>query len=104
VFSHGTNFEARLAAVDYDWSSAGENIATGFETPESVIIAWMASQGHCENILNPAYANLGTGVNPSPVGTDVADAATWTQDFGLLMIAPAPSDDTAPMNGCPYTG
>lgn len=104
VFSHGTNLAGRIAAVGYDWWYAGENIATGFATPQSVMSAWMASLGHCQNILNPNYANIGTGINPNPVGTDVADAATWTQDFGLLMSATAPpSTNTAPMDGCPYS-
>jgi uncharacterized protein YkwD len=102
VFSHGTNFTQRLANVGYDWSNAGENIATGYETPDDAIAAWMASTGHCQNILNPDYADIGVGVNPSPVGTNVADAATWTQDFGLTMTAPYPSSNTAPMNACPY--
>jgi uncharacterized protein YkwD len=104
IFSHGTNFIGRLARVGYDWSNAGENIATGFATPRSVVTAWMASTDHCRNILDPTFANIGIGVNPKPAGTGVADAATWTQDFGLLMSAAAPSKDTAPMNGCPYTG
>jgi uncharacterized protein YkwD len=102
VFSHGTNFSQRLARVGYDWSNAGENIGTGYETPDDVIAAWMASPEHCQNILNPNYADIGVGVNPSPVGTNVADAASWTQDFGLTMTAPYPSANTAPMNGCPY--
>jgi uncharacterized protein YkwD len=103
VFSHGDAFEQRLAAVGYDWSSAGENIATGFETPAEAVTAWMASLGHCQNILNPVYANIGTGVNPNPVSTLLGDGATWTQDFGLLMSANAPSHNTAPMDGCPYS-
>src|SRR5581483_7843753 len=37
VFSHGTDFTGRLAKVGYDWSNAGENIATGYETPATVI-------------------------------------------------------------------
>jgi uncharacterized protein YkwD len=102
VFSHGTAFEQRLAAVGYDWSNAGENIATGFETPATAVTAWMASLGHCQNILNPVYANVGTGVNPNPVSLVLGNGATWTQDFGLLMGANAPSRNTAPMNGCPY--
>jgi uncharacterized protein YkwD len=103
VFSHGTNFTQRLAQVGYDWSNAGENIATGYETPADAVTAWMASTEHCQNILNPNYADIGVGVNPSPVGTNVANAATWTQDFGLTMVAPYPSSNTAPMNGCPYS-
>ena len=104
VFSHGTNFTQRLASVGYDWSNAGENIATGYGTPTDVISAWMASPEHCQNVLNPNYADIGVGVNPSLVDPSVGSGgATWTQDFGLTMLAPFPSHNTAPMNGCPYT-
>ena len=67
VFSHGTNFAARISAVGYVWRAAGENIATGFQTPRGVVNAWMASTGHCQNILNPTYGNVGTGIS-SPCG------------------------------------
>jgi uncharacterized protein YkwD len=104
IFTHGTQLVQRIDAVGYDFWYAGENIATGFETPVSVLVAWMGSEDHCTNILDPNYANIGIGVNPNPVGSDVADAATWTQDFGLLMSAVSPpSANTGPMNGCPYS-
>src|SRR5437764_8799235 len=32
-FTHGLNFAARITAAGFVWSSAGEYIATGFETP-----------------------------------------------------------------------
>jgi uncharacterized protein YkwD len=103
-FTHGTNFAGRITATGYNWSFAGENIATGFATPSSVVAGWMASPDHCRNILNPSYADIGVGVNPRPVGSNVTDAATWTQDFGLWMGHAAPSSNTGPMNGCPYSG
>ena len=103
IFTHGTDFANRISAVGYDWSNAGENIATGFATPQSVVTAWMASPDHCQNILSPVYANVGTGVNPDPVLAVVTANATWTQDFGLLMSANQPSNNFGPANGCPYT-
>ena len=38
-----------------------ENIAAGYSTPESVMGAWMGSQGHRENILSEAVFELGVG-------------------------------------------
>lgn len=38
-----------------------ENIAAGYSTPESVMGAWMGSQGHRENILSEAVYELGVG-------------------------------------------
>ena len=82
VFSHGTNFAGRISAAGYVWRSAGENIATGFQTPRSVVNAWMASTGHCQNILNPTYGNVGTGVSRAPVR-------------GWAYAAPAPGPRTS---------
>ena len=56
AFTHGANFAGRISAVGFQWSSAGENIATGFLTPRAVVAGWMASTGHCQNILNPTLS------------------------------------------------
>jgi uncharacterized protein YkwD len=102
VFSHGTNFAARITAVGYVWRAAGENIATGFQTPRSVVNAWMASTGHCQNILNPQYRNVGTGVSVRTVRGWATGAGTWTQDFALGMHSSPPSGNYSPMDACPY--
>ncbi len=101
-FTHGSNFAGRISAVGYDWQTAGENIATGYLTPAQVVSAWMASSGHCQNILDPSFRNVGTGETPSPVGNWASGPATWTQDFGLLMSQSPLSTNTGPQNGCPY--
>src|SRR5947209_2347973 len=36
-FTHGSDFAGRIAAAGYSWSFAGENIATGFQTPRAVV-------------------------------------------------------------------
>ena len=102
VFSHGTNFAARISAAGYVWRDAGENIATGFQTPRSVVNAWMGSTGHCENILNPTYRNIGTGVTAHVVSGWATGAGTWTQDFALSMNQSPPSGDWGASRGCPY--
>jgi len=102
-FSHGADFAARISAVGFNWSNVGENIATGYSTPSAVVKAWMASKGHCQNILNPVYRYVGTGVsNDSISGYSTLDG-TWTQDFGLLMGQHAASGNWGPAEGCPYT-
>ncbi|MGI8712378.1 MAG: CAP domain-containing protein [Solirubrobacteraceae bacterium] len=101
-FSHGASFSARISAVGFDWSNVGENIAGGFQTPAAVVNGWMASTGHCQNILSPAYREVGTGVS---AGSSVAGSnapGTWTQDFGLLMGQHPASSDYGPASGCPY--
>jgi len=101
-FTHGMNFAGRISAAGYDWRSAGENIATGFATPRSVVAAWMASTGHCQNILNPSYRNIGTGVSRGVVKGFATGVGTWTQDFALGMHQSAPSGNYGPASGCPY--
>jgi uncharacterized protein YkwD len=66
----------RMKTAGYDFSAAAENIATGQQTPASVMHAWMNSAGHKANILNCTYTQIGIGYatgNGSPY---------WTQDFG----------------------
>ena len=102
-FSHGADFSARISAVGFDWSNVGENIATGYTTPAAVVRAWMASKGHCQNILNPQYRYVGTGVSDRSIAGHSSLAGTWTQDFGLLMGQHALSGNWGPAEGCPYT-
>jgi uncharacterized protein YkwD len=101
-FSHGVNFAGRISAAGYVWRSAGENIATGYSTPRTVVHAWMASTGHCQNILNPTYRNVGTGISSHPVRGFANGLGTWTQDFALGMHQSTPSGNFGPMDRCPY--
>jgi uncharacterized protein YkwD len=101
-FTHGANFAARITATGFVWSAAGENIATGYPTPRAVVAGWMASAGHCRNILSPIFSAIGIGVMARPVAGHASGPATWTQDFALPMGKHAPSRRTGPQNGCPY--
>jgi uncharacterized protein YkwD len=79
-FSHacGSTLGQRINQSGYtDWTAAGENIALGQATPEAVMSAWMASQGHRDNLLNPAYKHIGVGLAARSNGQLV-----WVQDFG----------------------
>lgn len=96
--THGTDFASRISAVGFIWSQAGENIADGFETPTAVVRAWMASPGHCRNILSPSFLDVGTGVSVA----GAAGHGTWTQDFGLPTGSHPPSGNVGPARGCPY--
>ncbi|MEU3826739.1 sigma-70 family RNA polymerase sigma factor [Streptomyces sp. NPDC029080] len=66
----------RITATGYRWSTYGENIARGQQTPESVMDSWMNSPGHRANILNCSFKNIGVGVHNGSGGP------WWTQDFG----------------------
>ncbi len=62
-FSHtgssGSNAGQRAAAAGYVWSTWGENIAAGQPTVSNVVDGWMASDGHCANIMNANFRDIG---------------------------------------------
>jgi uncharacterized protein YkwD len=95
-FSHGIDFAARISAAGYSWSSAGENIATGFATPAQVVSAWMHSYAHCRNILDPEYRSVGTGIVDQAIEPFSSAPATWTQDFALPVGSQSPSGNWGP--------
>ncbi len=101
-FTHGADFAGRISAVGFHWSSAGENIATGFDTPAAVVRGWMASTGHCQNILNPQFRYLGVGVSRRSIAGVSSGGGTWTQDFALATGQSPASGDWGPAQGCPY--
>jgi uncharacterized protein YkwD len=73
----GTTPWARMEAAGYAWSRAGENIAWGYRTPAAVVAGWLASPGHCRNILAAGFRDLGVGYYEGASG-----GPWWTQDFG----------------------
>jgi uncharacterized protein YkwD len=52
--SNGSTISDRINAIGYAWASVGENIAAGQPTVVRVVDAWMGSDGHCANLMNPA--------------------------------------------------
>ncbi|MEO6508461.1 MAG: CAP domain-containing protein [Patescibacteria group bacterium] len=46
----------------YQYSVAGENLAKGFYFTDAVIDAWMNSPSHKENLLRPAYKDVGFAI------------------------------------------
>jgi uncharacterized protein YkwD len=86
----GLTPSARAAAQGY-MLGVGENIAYGYSSAGSVVLDWMASAGHCRNMLSGA-TDLG-------VGTALSTTAYYTQAFGNYF---SHAVDEAPANGCPY--
>jgi uncharacterized protein YkwD len=79
-FSHfnpdGEGPSDRVDRTGYVWASVGENIASGYPTASEVMGAWLESSGHCSNIRNPDYTELGVGYYAGgPYGS------LWTQVF-----------------------
>jgi uncharacterized protein YkwD len=62
-FSHtghdGSSVAERVRRVGYRFRTAGENIAAGTTTPEEAVAGWIKSPGHCANLMNPAFSEMG---------------------------------------------
>jgi uncharacterized protein YkwD len=72
-FSHtsqdGRSVADRVDATGYRWSAIAENIAAGYATVNEVIDGWMASDGHCANVMNPALQEVGLACIASTTST-----------------------------------
>lgn len=61
-FSHTRPDGTRcFTAFNVAYRTAGENIAAGQTSPKEVVEAWMNSEGHRANILNPRFTQLAVG-------------------------------------------
>jgi uncharacterized protein YkwD len=82
-FSHadpeGRSVSGRATAAGYRWQHVGENIAAGQGEPAEVVAGWLASPGHCANIMSPDFAEMGAAYALRPGSTR---AIWWTQTFG----------------------
>lgn len=73
----------------YDYEYAGENLAIDFMTAEKQHEAWMNSETHRKNILNPNFTEIGVAVGTGEIDGHVSIIAVQT--FGT----PAFSEATA---------
>lgn len=82
-FSHtsldGRTMVARVRDAGYTGSRLAENIAAGASTPEQVVAGWMASPGHCRNIMDPALKDIGIGYAYESASSY---GSYWTLDLG----------------------
>ena len=83
-FSHtslnGRTFVTRITNAGYTgYTTLGENIAAGYSTANDVVNGWMNSPGHCNNIMNPSFKDLGVGY---AYNSGSRYRNYWTQDFG----------------------
>jgi uncharacterized protein YkwD len=65
----------RVRAVGYSERLVGENIAYGPKSVEEVVQGWLDSPGHCENIMDPRFAEMG-----------IAFASGQVQRHGLYWV------------------
>jgi uncharacterized protein YkwD len=75
----GKTFAQRLTDAGYNYSAAAENIAAGDLTVEQVVNHWLNSPGHCVNMMNPTYRDIGVACASS---TSASYGSYWTMDLG----------------------
>ena len=82
-FSHsgrdGSDPGQRVERAGYRYRSTGENIAAGQMKPEDAVAGWIKSPGHCANLMNPAYTEMGAAF---AINAQSRMGVYWTQDFG----------------------
>jgi uncharacterized protein YkwD len=92
---NGDNPFDRMSAAGYTGRLMGENIAKGQQTPEEVVDGWLNSPGHCANIMNDGFSDIGVGYWEGEADNQWFNGnKLWTQNFG------APSGGGA--GGCPW--
>ncbi len=73
--TYGSPFEM-MREFGISYRTAGENIAMGYQSAQSVVNGWMNSPGHRANILNPSFGTIGVGAYKASGGS-----IYWTQMF-----------------------
>ncbi|PFJ30990.1 hypothetical protein COJ15_30105 [Bacillus thuringiensis] len=63
--TYGSPFEM-MERFGITYSSAGENLAAGYKTPEETVKGWMKSKGHRENLLRKEFERIGIGYYEGP--------------------------------------
>ena len=56
----------RVVRAGYPWQAVGENVAAGPETANDVVEGWLSSPGHCANIMNADFTEMGIAYAANP--------------------------------------
>jgi uncharacterized protein YkwD len=75
----GRSVSQRATAAGYRWRTVGENIAAGLGEPAAVVAGWLASPGHCANIMSADFSEMGAAF---VLRAGTARGVWWTQTFG----------------------
>ena len=74
-----------MEKAGYDYKYAGENLAINFSSVERQHEAWMKSETHRKNILNPNFMQIGVAVARGKV--DGEESTITVKMFGTPMVA-----------------
>ena len=74
----GSQPKDRVLRAGYQPRLTGENIALGPESAEEVVAGWLASPGHCANIMDARFQDIGVGLATGRKRGQIY----WVQTFG----------------------
>jgi uncharacterized protein YkwD len=80
--SDGSQPKDRVLRAGYHPRLTGENIAYDPVSAEEVVAGWLASPGHCANIMDPRFQSIGTGL---AIGRKRGEIY-WVQNFGAPIL------------------
>lgn len=75
----GSQVAQRTTRAGYQWGRVGENIAFGQSTPGEAVAGWLDSPGHCANIMNPGFTEMGAAYGIAAERR--SGLVYWTQVF-----------------------
>ena len=78
IGSDGADIGVRIQRTGYVARTWGENIAAGYADAAAVVAAWMESDGHRANILNPDFREIGIGYSTNAQSTY---KTYWVSDY-----------------------
>ena len=76
--SDGSQPDERVTRAGYRWRAIGENIAAGQRTADAVVATWLDSPGHCTNIMEPQFTEMGIAFALAPSRNP---PIYWAQEF-----------------------
>lgn len=76
----GSQAGDRAGKAGYRWQRIGENIALGQRSPQQAVDEWLTSPGHCANIMQRGFTDMGAAYAVD--GDGDAGSVYWTQVFG----------------------
>jgi uncharacterized protein YkwD len=69
----------RARAAGFRGRQIGENIAAGQGSPNKAMAGWLASPGHCANLMNPMFTQVGAAY---AMDARSDQGVYWTMMFG----------------------
>ena len=74
----GSTPAIRITRTGYAWRTVGENVASGPTSADEVMEGWLDSPGHCANLMNPRFTEMGIAYVVDPRSES---GVYWSQVF-----------------------